>query len=276
MSSAAPQIDPEPGAGTPVDQAMAWLAQHEARRLYALGVRFCGNETDAADMVQDTFIEAQKSWGGFRGDSRVSTWLYRIAWRVCQRSRRKQEAAPGELPDDRTLEAMRSGPVPALVAPDGSPLQRQIDREMLGHVESAIARLPMEYRVPIVLKEIVGFSVREVAEILGIGSGAVKTRLHRARLKIAEAVGQGIPTVDLPAPEYDERVCLDLLAAKQDALDRQVRFPLPSDRFCQRCAAVFAALDLGQDVCARLHAGELPETVKRRLLDQIGAAGPSE
>lgn len=151
----------------------------------------------------------------------------------------------------------------------GDELQKQVESDARERVESAIASLPDEFRVPLILKEIVGFSVRDTANILGLEEGTVRSRLHRARLKLRAVVDSVIPrtTEPAPPPAYPEQTCLDLLNAKQEALDRGV--PFDSKVICQRCQSVFASLDLTQSVCHDLAKGELPDGLRERLLIRL-------
>ncbi len=246
------------------------LVDRHAGSIYGLGLRFCGNPTDAEDLVQEVFLNAQKGWDGFRGDSDPKTWLYTIAARACQRMQRKRAGEPRrmasldvELPFGEPL-------IAALVSEQDGVVQAQVRREARERIERAIAELPEEFRVPLVLKEIVGFSVPQVAGMLGLEEGTVKSRVHRARLKLREAVDAVLPRRPEPAPPpaYEERVCLDLLNAKQDALDRGVDFD--GAVICDRCRSVFASLDLTQQVCHDLVGGELPAGVRERLRGVLG------
>jgi len=229
------------------------LVEAYAGPIYGLGLRFCGNATDAEDLVQEVFLNAQKGWEGFRGESDPKTWLYTIAARACQRMQRKKAGEP-----------RRVASLDVASEQDGV-VQAQIRREAKERIERAIAELPEEFRVPLVLKEIVGFTVPQVAGMLGLEEGTVKSRVHRARLKLREAVDAVLPRNPEPAPPpaYEERVCLDLLNAKQEALDRGVAFD--GAVICDRCRSVFAALDLTQQVCHDLAGGELPAGVRERL-----------
>ena len=256
------------------DHAVRRLMQEQSGRLFALASRFCGNRAEAEDLVQEVFLNAYRGWDGFRGESSEATWLYRIAARACQRMHRKRSgesdriaSLDAELPFGDRLIAV----IPSEVE---EPVQRQIRAEARERLESAIAGLPDEFRVPVVLKEIVGFSVREVAEILGLEEGTVRSRVHRARLRLRSAVDSAVPRNSTPAPPpaYDERTCLDLLNAKQEALDRGV--PFDGSVICDRCRAVFATLDLTQDLCQSIANEQLPDGLQARLLARLDRDGP--
>lgn len=262
----------DPAPGVPPSVAVPLLLERHGDRLYSLGLKFCGNSTDAADLVQETFLRALRSWPTFRGDAAASTWLYRIAARVCQRMHRRPARA-SKLPDPRRLLPLGNGLVADVPDTAETPLEREIGREMVERVEESIAGLPMMYRVPLVLKEIVGFSVAEVADILGLREATVKTRLHRARLSLRKAVDETLPHKDAPPTPYSQRVCFDLLRAKQDALDRGVSFPLPPGVLCERCRVVFQTMDLARDVCAQLAGDRIPEELRARIEGEIAREG---
>jgi len=266
--TATPQ-SPEPG--TTPERAIAQLIDTHGSRVYSLALRFCGNPQNAADVVQETFLGAFKSWHTFRGESSASTWLYRIASRACKRFHRTESRQGAHaVPLETDLPA--SGPVPDVLTDHASPLTEAVRNEAIAALEREISELPDEYRIPIVLKEIAGLSVLETAEVLDMKEATVKTRLHRGRLALYNALSRTVPTRDAPPPAYDARVCLDLLNAKQDALDRGGDFPQMEGILCERCRAVFRTLDLSVDLC-RAAASEMPEGLRERILAEIlGAA----
>ncbi|MGP1272065.1 MAG: RNA polymerase sigma factor [Phycisphaerales bacterium] len=258
------------------DAAVRRLVAEHGDRLFALASRFCGNTSEAEDLVQEVFLSAFRGWDRFRGEAQESTWLYRIAARACQRMHRRRSGEPEHI---ASLDAPLPFDEPLIAAipseqPDG--VQAQIRREARERLESEIAALPEPFRVPLVLRDIVGFSVHEVSEILGLEEGTVRTRVHRGRLKLRAAVDSVVPRRPGTAPPaaYPERTCLDLLEAKQSAMDRGV--PFDQSVICDRCRSVFATLDLTQDVCRELGHGSLPPALRRRLLDRINAREDSE
>ena len=136
-----------------------------------------------------------------------------------------------------------------------------------GHpVQVAITELPLAFRMPLVLKEIAGFSLRDIAQIMGIPAATVKTRLHRARLRLRDALETALPKRDVPPPEFSRQVCLDLLHAKLDSMDRGTGFQFPGEIVCARCSEFFATLDLAQDVCLDIAAGQMPAALRAQLL----------
>ena len=266
------EVEAEPDlVGRPAAEAIPQLLDRYGARLYALGRRLCRSADDAEDLVQETFLAAFRAWDRFEGRSKASTWLYTIAGRVCQRLHRKRAGEPDRVASlDELLPFGESGvPDPDLGA--DSPVGEQLRREGRERLEAAIAALPLEARLPLVLKEILGLPLATIAEVLDAPEGTVKSRLHRARLRLRKEVLAGVPTVPAPAPAYDQQVCLDLLDRKQDALDRGVDFPLEGV-VCERCRAVFESLDFTEDLCRRIGSGEaLPGAVRDAVLARIDA-----
>lgn len=249
--------------------AVRRLVEEHGGQLFGLARRFCGNADEAEDLVQEVYLQAFKNWDSFRHDASEKTWLYRIAANACQRMHRKRSGEPEQI---GSLDQLLPFGDPLIAAVPGElddQLQRQIETDARERIENAIARLPEEFRIPLVLKEIVGFPVREVAQILGLEEGTVRSRLHRARLKLRSAVDAVIPRAEgeAPPPAYPEQTCLDLLDAKQEALDRGV--PFDTRVICQRCQSVFASLDLTQQVCHDLAEGGMPEGLRDKLLSRL-------
>ncbi len=256
---------------TPAASAVRRLIEEHGGGLYQLASRFCGNMDEAEDLVQEVFLSAYRSWDTFRGDADERTWLYRIAARACQRMHRKRAGEPDQIGSLSDLLPFGTERIAVIAGEQDDALQRQIAAEAKDRLESEITRLPEAFRVPLILKEIAGFSVREVAEILALEEATVRSRVHRARLKLRAAVDRVLPRTAEPAPPpmYPEQTCLDLLNAKQESLDRGVAFD--SRVICDRCRSVFASLDLTQQVCQDLSEGQLPPGVRQRLVERLAA-----
>jgi RNA polymerase sigma-70 factor (ECF subfamily) len=255
------------------DQAIPRLLEAQGGKMLSLALRMCGTRHEAEDLVQETFLQAYRNWDQFQGRSAATTWLYTIAARLCRRMRRKRAGEPPRIASFGELSPFGDGPVPDLPADDEGPLSRQLRREAQDRVEGAIVSLPTAFRLPLILKEIVGFSVAEVAEILGLKEATVKTRLHRARHVLRRELSESLPQREAPPAAYSRRVCLDLLRAKQESLDRDAPFPMSADDFCERCRAVFKSMDLAHDACEQLGRQELPPALRRAVLKDIAAEG---
>lgn len=262
------------GAAGDRDLAIRRLMDLEGGRIHALALRLCGDAEDAADLVQETFLNAWRGWERFEGRSQASTWLYTIATRACRRQRRRQGPAasarlPGLadlLPDPQDDIAQLPDPNPAA----GDPAAALVRQEALSAVSAALAELPEPFRLAVVLKDIAELPVADVASILGLREATVKTRVHRGRLALRQALARQLPSRPAPPPEHERSVCLDLLQAKQEALDRGVPFPVPPADLCQRCRSLLGGLDLAQEACHRLGEGELPVALRAALEERMG------
>ena len=255
---------------TPITNArreadIAALLKDQMERLYRVGLGFCGNHADAQDLVQETLIRAYRKWDQFEGRADRATWLYRIASRVCMRMRRRRAGQPSRIESLDEDPAFAEKSMVDLDALARKQERERGDSELLPRLQYAISALPAEFRVVLVLKEIAGMSVEETARVLGLKPQTVKTRLHRGRMRLRRSLAARLPQKPGGAPAYAKQVCIDLLRAKQDALDRGVEFPVQESLICERCQSVFATLDLTSDLCRRIGAGPLPNEIRRLL-----------
>ena len=236
--------------------AVGRLFEEHGARLYRLGVRFCGDADEAHDLVQDVFLQAFRSWKQFDGRSSPSTWLYTIAARRCQRRHRRRAGEPASMMSLSSPARAAHDPI-VHVASDSNPFDDAVREQLQNRVAAAVAELPPVMRLPLVLVEIAEIPLNDVARVLGLKLGTVKSRLHRARLALRErmAVGQ---RSHAPSGDHGHRFCQDLLRAKQEALDRGVPLLVSDADLCERCKSLFATLDLSRDVCRLLAQGEIP------------------
>ncbi|MCT7661295.1 RNA polymerase sigma factor SigM [Mycobacterium deserti] len=154
------------------------LFYRHQRQLYRLARFTSRNPDDAADALQDAMLAAHRNAPKFRHDAAVSSWLYRIVLNAClDRLRRNKVQPTTPLPDDVGV---------------GDPTLR-VDTAIV--IERALMRLPVEQRAAVVAVDMQGYSVAETARMLGVAEGTVKSRCHRARAKLAEALAP----LDAPA-----------------------------------------------------------------------------
>jgi RNA polymerase sigma-70 factor, ECF subfamily len=151
--------------------------------IYRYAYRLCGETESAKDLVQETFLNAYKGLKGFRGDARVSTWLYTIASRACIRMRRKRKGEPDQKLSLDEFVPTSEGEFRLQIPMDGlSPEEALQNKELRQALDQAIGKLPQKYRMVLVLRDMEGLSAKEVATIMGVNEHAIKSRLHRARL----------------------------------------------------------------------------------------------
>ncbi len=161
-------------------------------RVFRLAWRLTGNQGDAADAMQETFLQVYRGLGSFRGDSRFSTWLYRVATNAALMQRRARSRRPAEpldafLPcfDDKGVHAATPAELQAAAR-----VEEQLDRRRLAEKASAaIDRLPEAYREAFVLRDLEEMTTAEVADILGLEPAAVRQRVHRARMMLRGYLG---------------------------------------------------------------------------------------
>ena len=161
------------------------FARHRDR-LWAVALRTMGNPDDAADGLQDGMVAAFRRAGSFRGEAAVTTWLHRVVVNAClDRLRaakiRRFDALPDDV-DDR-------GTVVATAALDDRPEEAAEAAERRRRVLDALATLPPEQRAALVLVDMEGYPVAEVAEMLGCAEGTVKSRCSRGRTRLAGLLG---------------------------------------------------------------------------------------
>ena len=161
----------------------AFMAEYEAK-VFGLAVRLTGNRQDAEEVLQDVFLAVFQKIGGFRGDSKLSSWIYRITTNAALmklRKRPKVQQIPleEELGPAMTAEGMIAEPVVDWSRLPDDELER---KELTRRIEAAITQLPPDSRSVFVLRDVEGLSTEEACEILSLSEAALKSRLHRGRL----------------------------------------------------------------------------------------------
>ena len=168
-------------AGDP--RAFEELVRKHERRVFRVALAITGNQQDAEDAMQETFLKLYKRIGDFRRESRFATWLTSIALNEALQLRRVRKRTDSfeELNDALEL------PTPQRKQEwYANPEQRFARREIRGFVENAVRKLEPLYRIVFVLRDIEGLSTDEAAEVLGLNVAALKSRLLRARLMVRE------------------------------------------------------------------------------------------
>ena len=154
------------------ERALAELVERHQAKLYTLAARTLGNEADAADAVQEAFLRAWLALPKFRSGSLFSTWMYRIALNAAHDQRSKRRAEPAEEAAER---------------PD--PRDSFAEAELSGALQRALGSLDEDFRLAVVLYDVLGASYDEIAELTGVPEGTVKSRIYRGRRELARALG---------------------------------------------------------------------------------------
>jgi len=163
-------------------EAFARLISRYEDRIYRLAKHVCvGLSSDAEDVYQETFLTAFKNLKAFRGDSELGTWLYRIASNLCLMRRRRKKSEPFVPLLDRPHDHDEA-PTHQFRDLLPTPEEAAGRKELVEKVAGALAKLPMDYRLVVTLRDVEGLSGEETARILKLSVAAVKSRLHRGRL----------------------------------------------------------------------------------------------
>jgi RNA polymerase sigma-70 factor (ECF subfamily) len=160
------------------DQAMQYAPQ-----LYSAALRMTRNQADAEDLVQDTYLRAYRGFGGFTEGTNLRAWLFRILTNAFINTYRSKQRRPTEtdLADVEDLYLYRRlGALDSLAA-SRSAEDQLFDLLTDDEVKQALEDLPENFRLPVLLADVEGFSYKEIAEILDIPIGTVMSRLHRGR-----------------------------------------------------------------------------------------------
>ena len=164
------------------DRAFDELVASAGGRMLAVARRMMGREEDAQDAVQDAFLSAFKSLDRFDGRAQLTTWLHRITVNACLMKLRSQRRRPEKTMDDLLPQFLEDGHQKTDSRPwkpiEESGIERSEVRDL---VRAKIAELPESYRVVLMLRDIEELDTDETAQLLGMSTAAVKTRLHRAR-----------------------------------------------------------------------------------------------
>jgi len=251
--------------------ALEELLERHQRRVYRFGLKMCRDPEDAKDVVQETLLAVARTVKDFRGASSVSTWLYTIARSFCIKKRRRSKFAPEQ---EESLEAREPGLEARQVVDPGRPADEALaGRQIEGALERAIAGLDPMYREVLVLRDVEGLSAAEVGEVMGLTVEAVKSRLHRARLAVREAIAPllGVPPPPTPpqgqgatppaAAQGEEGPCPDIVSLFSRHLEGEINAPVCAEmeRHLARCPGCRSRCDSLQKTLALCQAAPLPE-----------------
>lgn len=177
------------------ERAFNELVRMYERRVFVLVHRMLGRREEAEDISQEVFVQVFKAIGQFRGEAKLSTWIYRIAVNLCKNRTmylaRRHAGAEDELEglaERHSMDTAKGATVGAVDRPDELARGRQLE----AIVSRAIAAMDAEFREVLVLRDVQDMSYEEIAEIIGAKEGTVKSRLHRARAQLKEAIERAL------------------------------------------------------------------------------------
>jgi RNA polymerase sigma-70 factor (ECF subfamily) len=186
------------------DRALIELANAYGQKIYQLAFRYLRNKEDAEEVVQDVLFKVHRKVGTFRGDSALSSWIYRITFNAAM-SRLRTARYQRSQEDDRQLttadgEQTRA----ALEVADYSDMadERVLRTQLRRQVLRAILALPAIYRAPVMLRDIQGMSTEEASAMLKVKDQTLKSRLHRGRLMLRKQLADFAGGLTLHRPVY--------------------------------------------------------------------------
>lgn len=167
------------------ERAFGALVTRYESKVYSLAMKMLRNPEDAEDVLQDTFLRAYRGIKSFKGNSTFSTWIYRITANSALMRLRKKQLPQVSIEDSDERETPIS-----IVDWAPGPVEQLLNQEMQRVMDEAIEALPPEFRQVFILRDVEELSNADVAEILDLSVAAVKSRLHRARLKVRNRLAQ--------------------------------------------------------------------------------------
>ncbi len=245
------------------------IARHQ-RRVYRFGLKMCRDSEDAKDVLQETLLAAARTVKDFRGASSVSTWLYTIARSFCIKKRRRSKFAPEQ---EESLDARAPGlEARQVMDPSRGPEDELAGRQVEVALERAIAALEPMYREVLVLRDVEGLTAPEVAEVMGLTVEAVKSRLHRARVAVREALapllaapGAGaVEAAGAPPEPAAATGCPDIVELFSRHLESEISASVCAEmeKHLARCPGCQARCESLQRTLALCRAAPLPEVPK--------------
>lgn len=259
-----------------VEQALALLQN----TVFSFSMRVCGQREDAEDTMQEVLLKSIPHLPSFDSPKALLVWLYKVAKNRCLMSRRKSKFAPAHelsleelMPDRHELEQLTA---------DGkiNPEAFAIRSEQASRLREAVQKLPPQYRIVLVLRDMEGLTDDEVAEITGVRPGTIRVRLHRARLFVRKELMRRMPRDQKRAPQpahRDEMLrparCKAMFAELSDYLDEQLDDSLCEEleqhmNGCGPCKAFVATLEATIEQCRR-SARDCPAPEAAKLREEL-------
>jgi RNA polymerase sigma-70 factor, ECF subfamily len=155
--------------------------------VFSFAFKVCRNREKAEETVQDTFVNVYRKLHQFDGRSKFTTWLYSIVTNNCLMKNRQRKIDDASVQFDEEHEHLQDR-----LSESTTPFETVMSDELRGQLDAAILKLPVEYRIVFILRDIEGLSANETATVLQLSVAAVKSRLHRARKALREHVSEYI------------------------------------------------------------------------------------
>ena len=186
------------------ETAFEELVRLYEKRVYHLALRMSGGQEDALEIAQEAFLAAWRGLPAFRGEAGFATWLYRLATNLCLDHLRAQKRRTQSMGPALSLDDEENGPVQ--VADQQLQPQEAVERsERRRALERGLASLPDHHRQVLIMRELSGLSYQEIAQVLDLDLGTVKSRIARARLSLRKILLEDGNFFDSPASMEIER-----------------------------------------------------------------------
>jgi RNA polymerase sigma-70 factor, ECF subfamily len=266
-----------------LEEALALLQ----KTVFSFSIKVCGQRQDAEDTMQEVLLKSVPNLPKFNNPKALMVWLYKVAKNRCLMSRRKSKFAPKEdlsleelMPDRRELQKLWG-------SPDGTPETSLLRRENAKRLREAVQRLPAEYRLILVLRDMEELSDADVAEITGLRLGTIRVRLHRARLFVRKELAKqdqhrmrrqtAKPSEEMRlSVQPRQRRCKEMFAELSNYLDDELDDSLCEELEkhmdgCEPCKAFLSSLEKSIQQC-RMATDESPDPrVAARLRRELMA-----
>ncbi len=180
------------------DAAFDALVDRHADHVYGICLRYFRNPHDAEDAFQAAILAWYRGLGSFRGQAQLSTWLYRVTTNACHDLARRAARRPRVVP----LEAGRDAGGGR--TPDDAAADRLAAAELQPDLVAALRQLDAEQRHAVVLRDVVGFGYREIADLQGVAVGTAKSRVHRGHAQLAELLTAGNRSTPADPPTVED------------------------------------------------------------------------
>ncbi|MBL8909892.1 MAG: sigma-70 family RNA polymerase sigma factor [Archangium sp.] len=241
-------------------EATAQVLRDYEQRIYRFGLRLCGDEDAAREVLQETLLAAFKGVTSFRGEAELSTWLYALARSFCLRSRRTPKT---ESLDTDELQR-REDPAP-------TPDARAHAREIGVVLQAALGALSDDAREVVILKDVEGLTAEAIAGVLHEDVAAVKSRLHRARVQLRQHLSAVLEPQDAvveACPEFALRLA-DFAAGEE--VDQSMCLLIERHLAeCPKCASACDSLRKTVSLCRHLPGGEVPPPIRAAVRRALG------
>jgi RNA polymerase sigma-70 factor (ECF subfamily) len=235
--------------------AMERVLERLAPTLQRFARRLCGDSPDVDDTVQDALLQIARKLSEFEGRSSLTSWSYAVARSACSHRRRGLKNRP-PVADDAAEQRVADEPSPEAVATEA---------ELSKVLREVLDGLPEDYREVLVLRDVEGLTAPETADAIGLSVDAVKSRLHRARGALREAMK---PWLEPPPPDAAPSACPDVAVM----LSRKIEGELTQEdcaamerhvESCPQCKGACSALSRALSACARTKGeGPVPDSVQ--------------